>query len=96
MSDCIKCIHYPICSDSRKFMFKGHAEVCGENFEVEAHDEQIRADERGKVLDRAYNILANELMWVLHSCGDDVYINIGDSIRTTFNKILEEGVKNVQ
>ncbi len=31
-------------------MFKGHAEVCGENFEVEAHDEQIRADERNKII----------------------------------------------
>lgn len=42
-----------------------------------------------KALDRAYDVLADELIWVLHSYGDDVYLQIADSIRTTFSKILE-------
>lgn len=56
---------------------------------------EIRSDEREKVLNKAYDMLADELMWVLHDCGDDVYLGIADSIRTTFGQMMKGESENV-
>lgn len=61
--------------------------------EITEYENALRVDERRKVLEEAYSILADELMWVLHEYGDDVYLHVGDSVRSAFAKyeIEQEG-----
>lgn len=48
-----------------------------------------RADERKRVLDEAYDVLADKLIWVLDNYGCDTYIEISQSIQDGFAEVMK-------
>lgn len=62
---------------------------CKEEIEKQIVSE-IRADERNAVFDKAYEMLGDELVWVLHEYGDNVYMDIANSITTVFQRMRRE------
>lgn len=87
MIDCIECIHYPVCSNFQKYMFKTGAKYCGEYFNLDKHEEEIRADERAKTIEEIICILKHRNTTILengyeyHGYDDDELDEIAEQLK---------------